>query len=232
MDDKQAKAIVDKIIGQVFGFQNPLSLEEVMQKFAFDVKLPQQVFDSTNGQPTWAQSTNPSKFITFQNALNTPEGHYSNRPPKKLNSMEDILAAWNEINEMATERVIDSINVAESDCVYGSENIYRSQNINRSKNVLFSDTITDAEFILASQRSEASTFCIRVEDSGKCSNSFNIQWCNSIVNCFFISDANTLQDCMFCSHLNNKRFCVANMQFSEEEYYRLRDMVVRWILTG
>ena len=231
MDDKQAKALVDKIIGQVFGFQNPLTLDEVLQKFAFDIKLPQQVFDSTTNQPTWAQSTNPSKFITFENALHMPDGHYQ-RPARKLNSIEDILSAWAEINEMATERNIDSINVGESDCVYNSENVFRSQTINRAKNVVFSDTISDAEFILASQRSEASTFCIRLEDSAKCANSFNVQWCNNIVNSFFISDANTMQDCMFCSHMNNKRFCVANMQFDEQEYYRIREMVVRWILTN
>ncbi|RTK93724.1 hypothetical protein EKI60_05265 [Candidatus Saccharibacteria bacterium] len=230
MDSKKAKEVLDKIVGQVFGFQNPLSLEEALQKFAFDVKLPQQVFD-LSGKPTWAQSTNPTKFITFLDALNMPEGHYT-RPARQLNDIEDILSAWAEINEMATERVLESLNVAESDCVYNSEDVYRSQTVNRAKNVLFSDTISDAEFILASQRSEASTFCIRLEDSAKCSNSFNVQWCNSIINCFFISDANTLQDCMFTSHMNNKRFMVANMQYDEAEYMRLRDIVARWILTG
>lgn len=37
MNAQEAKVIVDKIVGQVFGYQNPLTLEQFMQKFAFDV---------------------------------------------------------------------------------------------------------------------------------------------------------------------------------------------------
>jgi hypothetical protein len=38
-------------------------------------------------------------------------------------------------------------------------------------------------------------------------------------------------DCLFCSHLSGKRFCIANMQFEEEEYYKIKEQVVRWVLT-
>ncbi len=43
MDATKAKEIADKIVGQIFGFQNPYSLEQFINKFAFDVRLPQQV---------------------------------------------------------------------------------------------------------------------------------------------------------------------------------------------
>lgn len=232
MDEAQAKIVVDKTIGQVFGFQNPLSMEEVLQKFAFDVSLPQQVVDSLTGDPTWAQSTNPTKFISFKNIIEQPEGTWD-RPKKPLNSIEDILTAWNDINEMATERHLDSINIGQSDNIYGSENIYRSQDIHNSKNIVFCDSImVQSEYMLACQRSNSSTFCIRIEDSSKCSNSFNVQWCSNIVNSFFISDASDLQDCMFCSHIKSRRFMIANMQFEEAEYRKIKDMVVRWILTN
>lgn len=36
---------------------------------------------------------------------------------------------------------------------------------------------------------------------------------------------------MFCTNLSGKRFCIANMQFEEAEYRRLRDIVVQWVLT-
>lgn len=237
MDEAQAKAIVDKTIGQVFGFQNPLTLDQVLQKFAFDVRLPQQVIDSSNGQPTWAQSTNPTKFISFENSMNieATTGHNPyERPAKQLNSIQDILAAWSEINEMTTERYLDSINVAQSDNIYSSENVFRSQDIHKCKNVVFCDSMVtgDCDYVVACQRSGGLTFCIRVEDSGECSNSFNVQWCKNIVNSMFISDASNVQDSLFCSHLSNKRFMVANMQFDEAEYRRIKDMVVRWILTN
>ena len=68
MNADEAKKMLDKIVGQVFGYQNTLSLDQFMQKFAFDVRLPQQVYDSTDGSPTWASSTSPTKFITQEHA--------------------------------------------------------------------------------------------------------------------------------------------------------------------
>lgn len=231
MDEVAAKEIVDKIIGQVFGFQNPLTLEQVFQKFAFDVRLPQQVTDSMTGEATWAQSANPTKFISFENQFKKEDWE---RPAKKLNSIEEILKSWNEINEMTTERYLDSINVGQSDNIYNSENVFRSQDIHNSKNVVYCDSMAagSSEYVLACQRSGGLSFCIRVEDSGETSNSFNIQWCKYVVNSMFISDATKMQDCMFTSHMNNKRFMVANMQYDEAEYKRLRDIVARWILTS
>ena len=232
MNEQQAKEIVDKVIGQIFGYQNPFTLEQVQQKFAFDIRLPQQVYDSIDNTPTWAQSTNPTKFMTLEKNFTMPDGYW-NKPKKPLTTIEEVLAAWNEINFTTTERQIDSLNIAQSDNIYSSENVFRSQDINQSKNIVFSDGVqAGCEYIVAGQRSQASMFCLRLEDSAKCSNSFNVSWSNSITNSFFIHDARDLQDCMFCSHLSSKRFCIANMQFEEAEYIKIRDMVIRWILTS
>lgn len=231
MDQAIAKQIVDKIIGQVFGYQNPLSLEQVISKFAFDVRLPQQVYDSLTGKPTWASSTNPAKFIDFEESHKVPEGNME-RPKRPINSVQDILGYWAETNAMAAGRTKDSLNVAESDNVRQSENVFRSQDIGDAKNVLFSDTIQNSEFILASQRSSASTFCIRLEDSSECANNFSVNWSAKITNSFFIQNCFNMQDCMFCSHLNSKQYWIANMPFERDEYLRIRDMVVRWILTA
>lgn len=231
MDANAAKAIADKIIGQVFGYQNPLSLEQIQAQFAFDVRLPQQVFDSLTNKPTWAQSTNPAKFVSFGFTFEQPEDYWM-REKRPINSMQDIMNYWNETNYMATERYLDSLNVAESDNVRQSENVYRSQDVGNSKNILFTDGTIDSEYLMASQRSGVSTYCIRLEDSTQCSNSFNVSWSQKITNSLFIQDCSNLQDCMFCSHLNSKQYCIANMQFTEEEYKKIRDMVVRWILSG
>ena len=232
MNATEAKKILDKIIGQIFGYQNPLSLEQFMQKFTFDVRLPQQVFDSTDGTPTWAASTNPTRFIKMDNARNNEvtdtEGLY---PKEPINSLQGLLDKWSRINLTTTERQIDSLNVAESDDVIRSENVYRSQSIQRSKNVLFSDGVHDSEFIVAGQRAGDNTFCIRIEDSGECSNSFGVSWSGRITNSFFIHDASDMQDSMFCSNIKGKRFCIANMQFEEAEYMKIRQQVIQWILS-
>jgi hypothetical protein len=233
MDATKAKEILDKIVGQVFGYQNPFTLEQFMAKYAFDVRLPQGVYDATTNKPTWAQSTNPTKFITMQNAWNRDtNGPGWGVPKRPLNNLEDVLAAWSEINFTATEREIDSTNVAESDNTYFSQNVFRSLDVHGSKNVLFSDAAIDSEFVVATQRSNTSSFCIRLEDSQRCSNSFSVSWSDSITNSFFIQDCKDMQDCMFCSHMSGKQFCIANMQFEEAEYRKLKDIIVRWILTA
>lgn len=231
MDANKAKDILDKVVGQIFGYQNPLTLEQFMQKYAFDLRLPQQVFDSTTNEPTWAQSTNPTKFMKMENAWARQDIDDWIVPKRPLTSLQDVLAAWGDVNFTATERQVDSTNVAESDNIYTSENVYRSQDIHTSKNILFSDSVQQSEFIVAGQRSQVSSFCIRLEDSAECSNSFNISWSKKVTNSLFLHDCHDVQDSMFCSHMSGKRFCIANMQFEEAEYKELRQQVIQWILS-
>ncbi|NCU38846.1 hypothetical protein EOL96_07400, partial [Candidatus Saccharibacteria bacterium] len=176
MDQKKAKEILDKVVGMVFGYQNPLSLEEAMQKFAFDLPLPQQVYDSTTNEPTWANSINSSRFITVSNARNSRVDTEWMVEKRQLSSIEDILSAWSETNYTTTERVIESINVAESDSIMNSENVYRSACIRESKNVLFSVDNNSLEYAIAAYRSKTSSYSIRVQDSQLISNSFNVIW--------------------------------------------------------
>ncbi len=227
---QEAKQVLDKIIGQVFGFQNPYTLDQFMQKYAFDIRLPSQVYDSTTGELSWVASTNPTKFITLNNARARAEVDDFMLPKRELNSIEDILAAWSETNLFTTERYMESINVHESDAINSCENVYRSLDCTRSKNVLFSDGAVDSEYIAAVQRSIRIAFGIRVEDSQNISNSFSVVWSNKVVNSLFINDCFDISDSMFCSHIAGKRYCIANMQYEESEYKRLREMVVRWIL--
>lgn len=232
MDNPKLKEILDKISGNVFGYKNPFTPEQFMQKFAFDVRLPKQTNDSTTGEITWAQSLASSRYITFDNIMkrsNEKEWLIDKRP---LTNMQDILAAWQETNLMATERKMESLNVFECDNIYNSDTVFRSQDIHKSKNIAFSDGVFDSEYVAASQRSNSSTYCLRVEDSKECSNSFNIIWSGKVANSMFIQDSYDMFECLFCSHLTSKRFCIANMQFEEEEYFKIKKMVVEWILTS
>lgn len=227
MNTTEAKTILDKVVGQVFGYQNPLTLEQAMQKFAFDVPLPQQVHD-VDGSLTWAQSLNGSKFLKMETARARQTGIM---PPKPLNDLQDVLAAWNEINYITTERAFESINVAESDNIDNSENVFRSQDIRSSKNIVFSNNLNNSEFLVSCNGGRNNAFCIRMTDSNNVANSFEVSWSTKITNCMFIHDCSDMQDSMFCTGMKGGRFCIANMQFEEAEYRRLRDMVVRWVLT-
>ena len=184
----QLNEILNKIVGNVFGYQNPFTFDRFMQKFAFDVHLPKQIYDSTTNEATWAQSLAPNRFITMDNAYKRANETDWLLDKKPLQSIEDVLAAWQETNLTTTERYIESINAVESDNIYNSQNVFRSQDIHKSKNIAYCDSMTACEYVAASQRSNTSVYSIRLEDSKECSNSFNIIWSGKIANCMFLQD--------------------------------------------
>jgi hypothetical protein len=230
MDHKQAQSILDKVIGQITGYKNPFSMEQFLQKYTYNVTLPVEVHDATTGEATWTQSINASKFMTLKNINKQAQVDDWALPKRPVTSVEDILKAWNEVNYITTERQIDSLNIAQSDNIYFSENVFRSQDITRCKNIVYCESINNCEYVVASQRSGDSSYCARLEDSTKCSGSFGVVWSGNVVNSLFIQDSSNIYECMFCSKLKDKKFCIANMQFKETEYYQLKDMVLRWLL--
>lgn len=232
----KAQEILDKIIGQITGYKNPFTVEQFMQKYAFDVRLPVQVNDSTTGEVTWTQSANPTKFITMNNshkdnAVTGTGGWMLAKAP--LENIQDVLTAWQKTNYTTTEKQLDSIEVYESDNVYSSENVFRSLDVSSSKNILLCDSVQNGcEYMVASQRSQMSAYCARLEDSKNCMQSFNVSWSNKVVNSAFIHDSFDLFECLFCSHVSSKKYCVANMQFEEAEYFKIKKMVMEWLLTS
>lgn len=232
MDDNKALDIVNKIFRNIFDDDNNYTLDVLLEKFAFDVKLPKQVNDSITNEITWADAINSGRFITNKNMEKRDETQGWMLPKKEINNLQELIDIWKTINLTTTERVYDSINVTKSDTIYRCENVYRSTDCRDSKNMIFCDSCGNCEFLLASQRSSVCNFCIRTDDSTNCSNSYNVICSNKISNSLFIQDCFDLYECMFCSHIASKRFCIANMQFDEDEYYEIKKAIVRWILSS
>lgn len=232
MNDKKALEIVNKIFKSVFDRENECTLDELLEKFAFDIKLPKSVRDSTTNEETWADSINSGKFITNENMEKKDRETGWMLEKKDISDLQELIDIWNSINLTTTERVYDSINVIKSDTIYRCENVYRSTDCSDSKNMIFCDSCGNSEFLLASQRSGTCNFCIRCDDSKDCSNSYNVVCSNKVSNSLFIQDCFNLHECMFCSHIASKRFCIANMQFEEEEYYEIKKLIIEWIMSS
>ena len=232
MNDTKALEIVNKIFNNVLGEDNIFSLEEILEKFAFDIKLPKQVNDSTTSEVTWADSINSGRFITMENMEKKDAKEGWMLPKKEINNLQELIDIWNTINLTTTERVYDSIDVSKSDTIYRCSGVYRSTDCSDSKNIVYCDSCSNSEFVLASQRSGSINFCIRVDDSKDCSNSYNVICSNKVSNSLFIQDCFNLHECMFCSHIASKKFCIANMQFEEEEYYEIKKVIINWIMSS
>ncbi len=232
MNDFKALEIINKIFKGVFDKGNNFTLDALLEKFAFDVKLPKQVNDSITNEITWADSINSGRFITNENMVKRDEQIGWMLPKKEINNLQELIDIWNTINLTTTERVYDSINVTKSDTIYRCENVYRSTGCSDSKNIVYCDSCGNSNFLLASQRSGTCNFCIRCDDSKDCSNSYNVICSNKVSNSLFIQDCFDLYECMFCSHIAAKRFCIANMQFEEKEYYEVKSLIIEWILNS
>ena len=232
MNDTKALEIINKIFNNVLNKDNIYNLDELLEKYAFDVKLPKQVNDSVTNEITWADSINSGKFITNKNMELKESKNGWMLPKKEINNLQELIDIWNTVNFTTTERVYDSIDVVKSDTIYRCENVYRCSDCNDSKNIVYCDSCADSNFLLASQRSTSSNFCIRCDDSKDCSNSYNVICSNKVKNSYFIQDCFDLYECMFCSHIASKRFCIANMQFEEQEYYEIKKVITDWILNS
>lgn len=231
MTDKEALEKINKIFNNIFEKNNPYSLKELLSKFAFDIKLPHKVVDSFTSKDTWAESVNPTKFITQKNMERYGEKHGWLLKKREINSLDDILRIWKKINYTTTERIYDSNNVHKSDTIYRSENVYRSLDCRECKNIIYCDGCGTSEFLIACQRTGGSQFCIRVDDSGSCLNSCNVICSAKISNSFFIQDCKNLDECMFCSHISDRKYCISNMQFEKEEYFEIKREIINWILS-
>lgn len=230
MDTDFAKTIIDKTFHAVFDRKNPYSLEEIQDKFAFDVFLPRPVQDAETGQGTWTDATCGDRFITETTSDRIDKERGWMRPKEELKDLDQILDIWREINCVNTERGNDRTNVLESDTIYRSENIYRCTNCNDAKNLAFCDSCGNSEYLVACSRSYKDNFCIRTDDSANCSNCFQTMYSAKIVNSLFIQDCFDLYECLFCAHVVHQKFCIANMQFEEDEYFAIKDQVIKWIL--
>ncbi len=232
MNDKLALEIINKIFNSIFDKNNSFSLEELLEKYAFDIKLPKQVNDSVTNEITWADSINSGKFITNKNMEIKDSKDGWMLPKREIKNLQELIDIWNSINLTTTERVYDSINVCKSDTIYRSENVYRCTDCSESKNIIYCDSCMNCNYTLASSRSSNCDFCIRTDDSKDCSNSYNVICSNKVKNSLFIQDCFDLYECMFCSHIATKKYCIANMQFEEEEYYEIKKTIIEWILNS
>lgn len=230
MSEIETKEVVNKIFKAVFDKDSPYSLDEVKSKFAFDVRLPIAVRDSTTGEETYTVTVNSLKFITNANMEKRDNNEGWILDKKTVKNLKELLDIWDSINYTTTERVYESMNVSKSDPIYNSTNVYNSTDCGRCNNIVFCDGIHESNYTIASQRSTNLNYCIRVDDSNTCTNSYNVICSAKISNSLFIQDCSSLYECIFCSHMSNKEYCIANMQFTEDEYFYLKGEIIKWIL--
>lgn len=230
MKETDFLAVADKIFLNIFQHKSHLTLDQIRDRFAFDIKLPTMVEDSTTHETTYSAMPNVKSYMKCENTYQYDREHGWMLPKQKLTSIDEVIAIWKTINYTTTERVYDSEDVVASDPIYNCNHVYASTNCGKCKSILFCDGTYDSEFSIACQRSTGLNFCLRVDDSNSCTSSYNVICSSKISNSYFIQDASNLNECLFCSHISDQEYCIANMQFEREEYFSIKQQVIKWIL--
>lgn len=231
MNQKNIKTITDYIFKEVFGIENPFTLEELKKKFAFDIPMAKKRICDLSGETTWSFDSSEEKIATQPAIADHFKKDEWMRKKRPLGSIQDIMNAWKEINYLASDKNINSKDVFQSDGIYNSASVCQGVSIFDSKNIVFGYKIFDSNYLLASRDDSSCTLGIRIKESLFCSSSFEVTWSNKVSQSMFIHDGYDLFNCLFCSHLRTKKYCVANIQFEKEEYFKIKKMVIDWILS-
>ncbi len=230
MDERKAKGIVDYAFKDIFGRPNPFSLDEIRKRFAYDINIPERVKDSVSGKETWTVNRKAKKFMHSDDVSMALGKNTWAKPKREIRSMDDLLKGWHEINYFATEKEINSRDIAQSESIYYSTGIFGSTRVVQSKNVVFSEYIFESQYIVASLYNIASAAAMRIFDSETTASSFAVEWSAKISKSMYILNCVDMYECLFCSNLQSKKYCIGNMQFTKEEYLPIKEMVIDWTI--
>ncbi len=219
---------VTKIITRVLGISEPKNVDDFIKTYLVDIKLPSKV-KSQFGPEGWTSVPGLSKYATQESVLSETSKHDWVYPSEDINSLKDLNKLIARADFMQSSRQYDSLNVKESDDVGKSENVYRSQNVIDSKNIFYCSWIWESEYLLGCTRSGNSTFCIGLVEGVNCSDSYRIYGSHKITKSMFIKSCYDMYECLFCSHMQHKKYCIANMQYDEETYFKLKKKIIGWL---
>ena len=109
MNNTEVIETVNKIFKNVFNRENKFSIEEIKEKFAFDVKIPKMVYDSTTNEETWATSIHGNKFITLNNMEKKDQDTGWMLEKRNIDNLEELVSIWNSINLITQQMLVKVI---------------------------------------------------------------------------------------------------------------------------
>jgi hypothetical protein len=216
------------IWNQVFPKHPPLEIEVVKKLFTKDLILPElysthQTKSTVYSSPEYGYK----KFISQEEAEKRSSIDNFMEVSKSLSNLSEVLQHVQTIALFRASRAINSEVLEESDDIYSSSYIYNSTHIYNCQKLMFCNNNKTSEYLIASKGNADSSFGIRLVDSTSISNSFDIHWSGKCAHSYFCVDSYDLRDCMFCFHLTSKQFCIGNIQYTEAEYKKLKDTILK-----
>ncbi len=220
--------IYETVWKSIFPGLPPLDLGKFTQLYTKDIILPQEYKSAQSGASVYSTSEYGYKrFVSPEEVQKRSATDNYMEPKKDISSLADVMTAMKTLAMFRGSRSLNSEVIEQSDDVYSSSYIFRSAHVYSSQKLMFNYNTKTSEYLLASKGSADSAFGIRIMDSSGVSNSFDVTWSAKCANSYFCHSSFDLRDCMFCFHLTSKQYCIANMQFSKEEYETLKTTILK-----
>lgn len=214
---------------QVFGVESLILIDDFERRLARNLKLPGRASCDVTG--VQVSTTRPFRRLISEDARRRRamnDGFMQEQ--QQIDSFDDIQRNIKAINLFAGEQVIQSELIYESSHIYSSDRIYKCSNVQSSRNSALSVYCSQVEHAFGCENLVSSKQVLCGYDSRGLNKCFQCFDCVDCSDSLFISDCSNLKDCLFCYHIDGKQFCVANMQYSENEYLRIKDLVIDHIL--
>ena len=211
---------------QLFGEGASLSLEDGAKLFSYGIEIPEK--RKTVGGGTTYTNYGGERYVNQKEveAL-TETGHMF--PEEKIESMEDMQRLYSNLRSFLGDKSIDAQNMEKSDNVLASSYVFMSTNIVECKNVGFSYSLFRCEYLYGSKNMDSCSFSLRCQDSRLLNNCFEVSWSAKCTDSMFCHNSFDLRDCLFCFHLASKQYCIANRQYTREEYLRIKGMLLDYL---
>lgn len=227
---------MNKVFGEIYktvwedifpGFERP-DIEKFRELYTKDIILPKKYTSAHGGETVYCSPEYGYKrFISSAELEKHRQMDDFMVEPKPIHSLADVLQEMKDLALFRGSRMLNSDIVEESDDIYSSSYIYGSTHLYSCQKMMFCNNDKTSEYLLASKGSGDSAFGMRIIDSGGVSHSFDVTWSGKCANSYFCHSSVDLRDCMFCFHLTSKQYCIANMQFTKDEYMKLKDVILR-----
>jgi len=221
---------INYVFKDVFGVNNPFTLEEIERRFCYDIPLPVPVQSASSGEETWIYPLENKNVLSTKDQNQLGKTHDWVFPKQPIHSMKDLFKYWDKVNYHTGEKITNSTDILKSDSITNSTNIYRGNFIFNSQNIAFGYNNFDCSYLVASRGNNSCSLGIRLKESIYSSSTFEVNYSNKITRSMFIYNSFNLFECMFCFNMASKQYCIANMQYEKDEYFVIKKMVINWIL--
>jgi hypothetical protein len=211
------------VFREIFDIETDMTLDEAAKVFGDRIVFPSPR-KTVNGNTVYS-IIEADKYISANDMMSVDL-----EPKEEIKSIKDVKKLYSGVCSVIGSKAINSSDYEKSDSILGSSNIYMSFNILSSKYIAFSNNLTGCEYVFGSRLCDDSSFCIRCYDSKLLNNCFEVSWSAKCSDSLFCHNCYGLRHCMFCFHLASKEYCIANRQYTKEEYFRIKKMVVGHLL--